>query len=152
ATASMGAGLWMENRAARALQSARSSQTLESPKGPVLPFPLEQVRLLPGPLLDAQELNARYLLRIPPERLLHTFRVNARLPSSAEPVGGWEKPDCELRGHFTGHYLSACALSYAGTGNDVFRVRAAAMVAELAKCQKALGSGYLSAFPEELFD
>ena len=26
------------------------------------------------------------------------------------------------------------------------------MVEELAKCQKALGSGYLSAFPEELFD
>jgi DUF1680 family protein len=26
------------------------------------------------------------------------------------------------------------------------------MVAELAKCQKALGTGYLSAFPEELFD
>jgi len=43
--------------------------------------------------------------------LLHTFRLTAGLPSSAEPLGEWEKPECELRGHFTGgHYLSACAL------------------------------------------
>ena len=120
--------------------------------GPVRPFPLKQVRLLPGPLREAQERNARYLLSLPQDRLLHTFRVNAGLPSAAEPLGGWEKPDCELRGHFTGHYLSACALSYAGTGDDVFRMRANGMVAELARCQKASGSGYLSAFPEELFD
>lgn len=113
---------------------------------------MKQVRLLPGPLREAQERNARYLLSLPQDRLLHAFRVNAGLPSTAEPLGGWEKPDCELRGHFTGHYLSACALSYAGTGDDIFQARANGMVAELARCQKASGSGYLSAFPEELFD
>jgi DUF1680 family protein len=152
AAASAGAGLWMRGAPATAAENDPHRAALESPRGPVLPFALEDVRLLPGPLLDARELNSRYLLTIPPERLLHTFRINAGLPSSAEPVGGWEKPDCELRGHFTGHYLSACALSYASTGNDVFRSRAGAMVAELAKCQKALGTGYLSAFPEELLD
>ncbi len=101
---------------------------------------------------DVQTRNQQYLLSLPEDRLLHTFRVNAGLPSTAQPVGGWEKPDCELRGHFTGHYLSACALSYASTGEEVFRSRASTMVAELAKCQKASGTGYLSAFPEELFD
>lgn len=120
--------------------------------GPLRPFPLKLIRLAPGPLREAQERNARYLLSLPQDRLLHTFRVNAGIPSTAEPLGGWEKPDCELRGHFTGHYLSACALSYASTGDDVFRARASATVAELARCQKAVGSGYLSAFPEELFD
>ena len=90
---------------------------------------------------------------MPPERLLHTFRLNAGFPSSAQPLSGWEKPDCELRGHFTGgHYLSACALTYAATGDERFRERAALMVGELAKCQRARGNGYLSAFPEELFD
>ena len=125
----------------------------EGPDGPVLAFPLPQVRLLAGPFRDARDRNARYILSLPQDRLLHTFRVNAGLPSSAQPLGGWEKPDCELRGHFTGgHYLTACALLYAATGEEVFKERANAMVAELAKCQKALGSGYLSAFPEELFD
>jgi DUF1680 family protein len=90
---------------------------------------------------------------MPSDRLLHTFRINAGLASSAEPVGGWEKPDCELRGHFTGgHYLSACALTYAATGDEWFKTRAALMVSELAKCQQAHRNGYLSAFPEELFD
>ena len=87
------------------------------------------------------------------DRLLHTFRVNAGLPSAAEPLGGWEKPDCELRGHFTGgHFLSACALTYAATGDEWFKTRAAAMVAEFARCQQAHRNGYLSAFPDELFD
>jgi uncharacterized protein len=117
------------------------------------PFPLENVRLLPGPCFEARTRNARYLASMPADRLLHAFRVNAGLPSSAEPLGGWEKPDCELRGHFTGgHYLSACALTYAATGDEEFRRRANAMVAELATCQRAHRNGYLSAFPEELFD
>jgi DUF1680 family protein len=121
--------------------------------GSVKPFPLQQVRLLPGRFRDAQALNSKYLLSMPIDRLLHTFRVNAGFPSSAQPLGGWEKPDCELRGHFTGgHFLSACALTYAATGDERFQARANAMVASLAKCQKARGNGYLSAFPEELFD
>src|SRR5262249_10289322 len=45
-----------------------------------------------------------------------------------------------------------CALTYAATGDEEFRRRANATVAELAKCQRAHRNGYLSAFPEELFD
>ena len=61
----------------------------------------------------------RYLKTLPPDRLLHTFRLTAGLPSSAEPLGDWEKPDCELRGHFAGgHYLSACALAFASSGDE----------------------------------
>ncbi|HEY6930564.1 MAG TPA: glycoside hydrolase family 127 protein, partial [Thermoanaerobaculia bacterium] len=124
-----------------------------APAGAIRPFPLRQVRLLPGPFLDAQTRNSKYLQSMPEDRLLHTFRVNAGLSSSAEPLGGWEKPDCELRGHFTGgHFLSACALTYAATGDEWFKARAASMVSELAKCQQAHRNGYLSAFPDELFD
>src|ERR1700746_1370871 len=73
------------------------------------PFDLSAVRLRPGAALAALETNRRYLMGLDPDRLLHMFRVNAGLPSSAAPLGGWEAPDNELRGHFTGHYLSACA-------------------------------------------
>ena len=74
------------------------------------PFDLHDVRLRPGIQLTGLETNRRFMLGLDPDRLLHMFRVTAGIPSSAEPLGGWEAPDNELRGHFTGHYLSACAL------------------------------------------
>lgn len=115
-------------------------------------FDLRQVRLLDGPFKHAQELDRKYLLELDPDRLLHTFRLNAGLPSSARPLGGWEEPKCELRGHFTGHYLTACALMYASTGDEALKAKVQAVVTGLAECQAKLGSGYLSAFPEEFFD
>ncbi len=121
------------------------------------PFPPEAVRLLDGPFKDALARDQAYLLSLDPDRLLHNFRVNAGLPSTAQPLGGWEAPDVELRGHSVGHYLSALALMYAGTGDARFKARADLIVAELAKVQQALtekgaGIGYLSAFPVELID
>ncbi len=119
----------------------------------VRPFPLNDVRLLDGPFKRAQDRNTQYLRELDPDRLLHTFRLTAGLPSSVEPLGGWEEPKVELRGHFTGHFLTACALTYAATGDEPLRRKADALVAELAKCQRALSqSGYLSAFPEEFID
>ena len=115
-------------------------------------FDLRDVRLLDGPFKHAQELDRRYLLSLDTDRLLHTFRINAGLPSSAKPLGGWEEPKCELRGHFVGHYLSACALMYAATGDEQVKAKGDAVVRGLAECQAKLGSGYLSAFPEEFFD
>ncbi len=118
----------------------------------VQPFPLTQVQLTAGPFKEAQEANRGVLLRLPPDRLIHTFRLNAGIPSPAEPLGGWEKPDCELRGHFTGHFLSACGLMYSATGDREIKAKGDFIVAELAKCQQKLGGGYLSAFPKEFFD
>ena len=116
-------------------------------------FPLKQVRLGEGPCKAAMEADRRYLHSLPPDRLLHNFRVNAGIPSSAQPLGGWEAPDCELRGHYTGgHYLSACALMYASTGDEDLKNNATQVVTELGKCQAALKSGYLSAFPMDFFD
>jgi DUF1680 family protein len=116
------------------------------------PFDLSRVRLRPGPFLDAENQNRRYLMGLDPDRLLHTFRLTAGLPTTAEPLGGWEAPENELRGHFTGHYLSACALMSTSLGDAEVKSRGDLMVAELARCQHALGNGYLSAFPEEFFD
>ncbi len=117
-----------------------------------LPFALRDVRLLPGPCKHAQELDRKYLLSLDVDRLLHTFRLNAGLPSDAQPLGGWEEPKCELRGHFIGHYLTACALMHAATGDADVKAKGDAVVSGLAECQAKLGSGYLSAYPEEFFD
>ncbi|MHC4344014.1 MAG: glycoside hydrolase family 127 protein [Planctomycetota bacterium] len=110
-------------------------------------FDLKQVRLLEGPFKRAMELDRKYLHDLDSNRLLHMFRVTAGLPSSAEPLGGWEKR--ELRGHTMGHYLTACALMYSSTGDEKLKAKADAIVVELARCQKAFGNGYLSAYPEE---
>jgi len=67
-------------------------------RGRVRAFDLKQVRLLEGPFREAQERNREFLHSLEADRLLHTFRLNAVLPSSAQPLGGWERPDVELRG------------------------------------------------------
>ena len=115
-------------------------------------FRLEDVRLLEGPFKHAMELDRQYLLSLDVDRLLHNFRINAGLPSSASPLGGWEEPNCELRGHSVGHYLSACAMMYASTGDEQLKKKAEAVVSGLAECQARIGSGYLSAYPEEFID
>ena len=121
-------------------------------------FPMTQVKLLPGLVADAAGWNRGYMGRLPADRLLYNFRANAGLPlGSAQPFGGWEakadgKHATELRGHFTGHFLSASAQLYASAGDQEAKAKADEIVAELARCQQKLGGGYLSAFPTELFD
>lgn len=116
-------------------------------------FDLPDVQLLQGPFKRAQDLDAKVLLDMEPDRLLHTFRLNAGIPSTAKPLAGWEAPSGELRGHFTGHYLSACAMMYASTGDKRFKENAQKVVKGLAEVQAKLGtSGYLSAYPETFFD
>lgn len=119
----------------------------------LVPFPMAQVRLLNGLLKQQAGLNEDYLATLRPDRLLHSFRLTAGMTSNATPYGGWEAANCELRGHFNGgHYVSAVALAYASSSNDVLRKNGDLMVDELAKCQKANRNGYLSAFPEAGFE
>jgi DUF1680 family protein len=89
--------------------------------------------------------------------MLHTFRLNYGQPSPAQPVGGWEAPDMLVRGHTTGHLLSGLALSYASTGDPRAKATVEYLVGELARLQAlapqaGYSPGYLSAFPEVLFD
>lgn len=124
------------------------------PKAPLKaePFSLKQVRILDGPFKHAMELDHKYLLSLDVDRLLHAFRVNAGLPSPAKPLGGWEELKSEVRGHSVGHFLSACALMYASTGDEALKAKADRVVAGMAECQAKMGNGYLSAFPEEFID
>lgn len=135
------------------------SEALATPKVPLAadPFPLAEVRLLSGPFHDAMLRDQKYLLSLEADRLLHTSRLNYGLPSTAQPLGGWEGPECELRGHSLGHYLSALSLMYASTGDVRFKQRVDYIVGELAKCQEraaaaGFNAGYLSAFPESFID
>lgn len=128
-------------------------------KTPVQCFDLEDVRLLPSRFRENMLRDSAWMMSIPADRLLHSFYNNSGVWGGKEggymtvkKLGGWESLDCELRGHTTGHILSALALMYGATGDEVFKVKSDSIVSGLAKVQKALGNGYLSAFPEELIN
>ena len=114
-------------------------------------FNLADVRLGGGPFLDAQQLDAAYLLKLEPDRMLHNFRVNAGLEPKAAVYGGWESVepwvDIRCHGHTLGHYLTACSCMYASTGESAFADRVDYIVSELAQCQAKTG-GWLTAFPD----
>jgi len=116
-------------------------------------LPLDQVKLLDSPFRDNQARNTSYLLFLDPERMLRSFRLNYGQPSAAEPIGGWERPASEVRGHTTGHLMSGLALTYANTGDDAARTRGRYLVSQLAALQARAAAagfhpGYQSAFPE----
>jgi len=110
------------------------------------PFALKDIRLLDGPFKHATELNAAYLLKLEPDRLLHNYRKFAGLDPKAEGYGGWETRG--IAGHSLGHYLSACSLMYASTGDPRFRDRVNYIADELDLCQKADGDGYVAGIPD----
>jgi len=153
-TLALAAAPWLFAGLAQGRSSSRQAATgLAMPSLKVQPFAMQQVRLLDGPCRDALNWNRRFLMQLDVDRLLHVFRVNAGLPSNATSLGGWEAPACELRGHFVGHYLSACALMFAGDGDAELKRHGDAVVAGMAVCQKALNQGgYLSAFQLSFFD
>ncbi|HEY5337899.1 MAG TPA: glycoside hydrolase family 127 protein [Rhizomicrobium sp.] len=114
------------------------------------PFALEDVRLLPSPYLSAVETNLTYLHRLEPDRLLHNFRSGAGLTPKGAVYGGWESDT--IAGHTLGHYLSACSLMFAQTGDAECKRRVDYIVDELAACQAAQGDGYVAGFTRKRGD
>lgn len=119
---------------------------------PVIPiqaysFDLRDVQLLDGVFKDAQGRDVKYMLQLEPDRLLHRFRLYAGLQPKAPVYTGWESET--LSGHTLGHYLSACAMHYAATGDKQFKDRVDYMVEELARCQQARKTGYVGSIPGE---
>lgn len=143
-------------RAFATTEPVSSMQPPDPPPSPVTrvatPFALGDVDLLESPFLKARLKSQSYLLALEPDRMLHTFRVNAGLQPKAEIYGGWESvptwTDIHCQGHTLGHYVSACSLMYGATRDVRFKQRADYIVAELRDCQVAGKTGLVTAFPE----
>lgn len=124
------------------------------------PFSMTQVHLLPSRFQENMKRDSAWMMSIPVGRLLHSFRNTSGAFSSKEggymtvpKLGGWESLDCDLRGHTTGHLLSAYATLYAQTGSAAVKAKADSIVSGLKEVQQAYGrDGYLSAFAEGLID
>jgi DUF1680 family protein len=119
-------------------------------------FKASDVRLLPGsPFYERQELHRRKTLAAyEPDKLLYPYRAQAGLPQADGVRGGYAGWDTGfIRGHMTGHYLSAASRMAAATGDKIFADRVNYIVGELARCQEALKlDGYLAAFSTVAFD
>lgn len=115
-----------------------------------------QVVLRDGELLRRERDNRAYMLRLTRENLMRNYLFEAGLWASDDLDhsihGGWESPTCALRGHFTGHYLSAAAMIYNATGDAEIKGRADAMVDDLARCQAEHGDGWAGSIPEKYLD
>jgi DUF1680 family protein len=109
------------------------------------PLPLSAVRITGGPLKRAQDLNAEYLLKLEPDRMLAYYRKRAGLEPKAQGYTGWDGDGRNLTGHIAGHYLSGVSMMYAATGDVRFKERADYIVKELKEVQDKNGDGYLGA-------
>jgi hypothetical protein len=102
-----------------------------------------------GPLKNAQDLDAQYLLALEPDRMLAGYRLRAGLEPKAPGYGGWDSVEGkQLTGHVGGHYLSAVSLMWAATGDPRFKERADYLVRELKEVQDKHGDGYLGALAQ----
>ena len=124
-------------------------------------FNLDEVCLLPGILDHKRRSLEEFLLGCDDDQMLYNFRSAAGLSTKgAAPMSGWDSPECLLRGHTTGHYLSAIALCSVGSreNKEKFKKKIDYMTEALEECQNAFEAGgkaapgFLSGYSEEQFD
>lgn len=111
-------------------------------------FPLQDVKLLDSPFLQAQQTDLHYILALNPDRLLAPFLREAGLTPKAPSYTNWENTG--LDGHIGGHYLSALSMMYAATGDTAIYNRLNYMLAELHRAQQAVGTGFIGGTPGSL--
>ncbi len=108
---------------------------------------------------DAMCRAVTYFKSVNEDEMLYNFRKAAGLGTKgAKPPQGWDSPECLLRGHTTGHYMSALALCVRETDDSVIRRKLHYMVEEMGICQEAFEKlpgyheGYIGAYSEEQFE
>lgn len=119
-----------------------------------------------------------YLRLLDNKRMLYnfyeTFGQDEKIKGT-EPLEGWETPTGLLRGHSTGHYISALSLAYASTKDEEINDKLKEIIHEIRNLQKmskgdpqafqsmgvdqtlwskdpeTWGEGYIGAFPPDQF-
>lgn len=124
-------------------------------------IPLENVKILNGLFRERMDVNRNYLMELDTNCLLQNFYLEAGLiipglqvvenPSTANLHWGWEAPTCQLRGHFLGHWLSACAVLSATDDDKELKVKAEKVISELYRCQELNGGEWIGSIPEKYF-
>lgn len=104
----------------------KSAGKPKAPTATLEPFKLSQVSLTndrqdqKSKFIENRDKFVNTLAKTDPNSFLYMFRHAYGLPhpEGTKPLGVWDSRDTKLRGHATGHYLTAIAQAYASTGYD----------------------------------
>lgn len=110
----------------KAIVTVTDDKQTVTPSRKLEAFPLDQVSLnkdLQGNETKFIENRDKFITTLAttnPDVFLYMFRnaFGQQQPENAEPLGVWDTQETKLRGHATGHYLTAIAQAYASTGYD----------------------------------
>jgi DUF1680 family protein len=110
----------------KAIISIKQSSISKSPVSTLKTFKLNQVSLKADALGNETKFTqnrdkfVRTLAKTDPNSFLYMFRhaFGQIQPAGTNALGVWDSKDTKLRGHATGHYLTAIAQAYASTNYD----------------------------------
>lgn len=113
-----------------------------APKRMAEPLPLGKVRLTGDNRLTwNRDLDLDHLLTLDVSQQLYNYRDTYGLPTDGYTMAdGWDSPTTKLKGHGSGHYMSALAFAYASCTDKqkkaALKARIKRMVDELRECQE----------------
>lgn len=110
----------------KAVVNVKEAGNIATPARTLEIFSLDQVTLNTDPddhktkFIENRDKFLTGLAKTNPDDFLYMFRnaFGQEQPVGAEPLGGWDSQQTKLRGHATGHYLSAIAQAYESTIYD----------------------------------
>lgn len=110
----------------KAIVTVKDAKESATPELKLKAFNLDEVSLdadLHGhntKFIENRDKFIKTLAKTNPDSFLYMFRnaFGQPQPEGAEALGVWDTQDTKLRGHATGHYLTAIAQAYASTGYD----------------------------------
>ena len=106
------------------------------------PLPLSDVKITgDNRLTNNRDLDIRTILSWDITQQLYNYRDTYGLPTEGYTVAdGWDSPTTKLKGHGSGHYMSALAFAYASAEDESQKAelhkRIERMVNELRMCQE----------------
>lgn len=113
-------------------------EKIAAPEKAAESFELSEIILEDGDTIynENNERALEYLKIMDADRMLYNFRATfGQSTKGAAALTGWDEPSGLLRGHSTGHFLSALAQAYASTGDDEYKEKMDYMIAEMRKLQ-----------------
>jgi DUF1680 family protein len=120
----------------------QQAQPLPSQQPVAQPLPLGKVQLTgENRLTHNRDLDIANLLSLDPKQQLYNYYDTYGMTMTGCPVAdGWDSPTTKLKGHGTGHYLSALAMAYASCQNPAdkqqLKERISLMLTEMRRCQE----------------
>jgi hypothetical protein len=106
------------------------------------PLPLNAVSIDgDNRLTQNRDLDIDQLISLPVKQQLYNYRDTYGLPTEGYPeADGWDSPTTKLKGHGSGHYMSAMAFAFASCQDkakkDILRRNITEMVNGLRECQE----------------